>query len=90
MGQWKSVFSHILCSADQVRIRLILQLISGISTSLEKILKYLNGAVILKSFVPSFPVLPAVFVLILNEALLLLSGGKPVIIAPLVSENVLP
>ena len=31
---------------------------------------------ILTSFVPLFPALPAIFVLNLNEALLLLSAGK--------------
>ena len=44
--------------------------------------KLLNGTLILNFFVPSCPVLPAIFVLNLNEALLLLSAEKSAI-APL-------
>ena len=71
--------------ADQVRIRLISQLINGISTVLQKLLKYFNGAITLKSFSPLFFILPAISVLNLNEALLLLSAGK-LAIAPLASK----
>ena len=38
---------------------------------------------------PSFPILPAIFVLSLNETLLLLSAGK-LAVATLSSENGLP
>ena len=77
-----SIIKH---GADQVRIRLISQIINGIWRVLKKLLKHLNGTLILTFFVPSFPVLPAIFALLkqnLNEPLLLLSGGKSAI-APL-------
>ena len=41
---------------DQVRIKLISQLINGISRVLQKLLRYFNGTIISTSFVPSFPV----------------------------------
>ena len=69
---------------DQVRIRLISQLLNDISKVLQKLMKYFNGTIILIFFVPSFSVLPIIFVLNLNEALLLSSGGKSAI-APLAS-----
>ena len=47
--------------ADQVRMRLISQLINDISRVLQKLLKYFNGTTISTSFVPSAPVSPAVF-----------------------------
>ena len=62
---------------DQVRKRLISQLIIGISRVLQKLLKYFSG--ILTSFVSSFSILPAIFVLNLNKALFLLSVRKSVI-----------
>ena len=62
--------------ADQMRIRLISQLINGISRVLQKFHKYFKGIEILTCFVSSFPILLAVFVSYLNEALLLLSAGK--------------
>ena len=40
---------------DQVRIKLISQLINGISRVLQKLLRYFNGTIISTSFVPSFP-----------------------------------
>ena len=49
-------------------MRLISQLINGISRVLQKLLKYFSGTIILTSFVPLFPVL--FFCLNLNEALL--------------------
>ena len=58
--------------ANQVRIRLILQLINGISRVLQKLHKDFNGTIILTSFMSLFLVLPAIFDLNLNEALLLL------------------
>ena len=62
---------------DQVRMRLISQLINGISRVLQKLLKYFND--ILTSFVSSFSILLAIFVLNLNKALFLLSVRKSVI-----------
>ena len=64
--------------AVQARIRLISQLINGISRVLQKLLKYFNSILFLTSLLPIFPVLPAIFVLNLNKALLLLlsSAGK--------------
>ena len=58
--------------ADEVRIRLISQLINGISRFLQKLFRYFNGTVISTSFVPSFHIFPVIF-LYLNEMLLLLS-----------------
>ena len=74
---------HLL---DQVRIRLVSQLINRISRALQKLLKYFNGSLILIFFVPLFYVLPAIFVLNLNKALLLLASGKSEI-APLLFKN---
>ena len=54
-------------------------MINGTSRVLQKLLKDFNGTLILTFFVPSFPVLPAIFVLNLNEALLLLLASKTVI-----------
>ena len=65
--------------SDQVKIRLISQLINGILRDLQKLLKYFNGTIISIFFVPSFPILPAIFVLNLNGTLLLLSAGKSAI-----------
>ena len=79
VGSWPaiglSIIKHLL---GQVRIRLISQLINGIVRVLQKLLKYFNHTLILTFFVPSFSVLP-IFVLNLNEALLLLSVGKSAI-----------
>ena len=71
---------------DQVRIRLISQLINGASRVLQQLFKYFNGTIILTFFVPSYPILPAIFVLYLNEALLILSTGKSAI-SPLISKG---
>ena len=56
--------------ADQAKIRLISQLINGISRVLQKLIKCLNGTIIWTAFVPSFPVECVIFCLNLNEALL--------------------
>ena len=74
---------HLL---EQVRIRLISQLIYIISRVIQKLLEYFNGTLILAFFVSSFLVLLAIFVLNLNEALLLLLAGKSAI-APLTPKN---
>ena len=50
------------------------------------LLKNFNSTIILTIFVPSFPVLPDIFVLNLNEKLLLLSTGK-LAIASLTYKN---
>ena len=66
---------------EQVRIRLISQLINGISRVFQKLLKYFNDTIVSTSFVPSSPVLPVIFSLNLNEALLLLSAGKSTLLS---------
>ena len=87
VGSWPVIglftIKHLL---DQARIRLILQLINGTLRVLQKLLKYFNGTLILTFFVSSFPVLPAIFVLNLNEPPLSLSAGKSAT-APLAFEN---
>ena len=57
----------------------ISQLTNAISRVLQKLLKYFNGTLISTFFVPLFPILAAIFVLNLNEALIILSAGKSVI-----------
>ena len=80
VGSWLAIrLSIIKHVADQVKIRLISQLINGISNVLQKVLKYFNGALILTFFVPPFPVLSAIFVLNLSEVLLLFSLEKSAI-----------
>ena len=49
----------------------ISELINGISRTLQKILRSLNGTIISATFVPSFPLSPVIFCLNLNEILLL-------------------
>ena len=70
---------------DQIRIKIISQLINSISRVFQKLFRYLQGILILTFSVPSFPVVPAIFVKHLNEALLILSAGKSAI-APSVSK----
>ena len=54
---------------DQDKIRLISQLIKGISRVLQKLLKYFNGTAVLKSFVlPSSGVFPVIFNLDLSDS----------------------
>ena len=80
VGSWLAIrLSIIKHVADQVKIRLISQLINGISNVLQKVLKYFNGALILTFFVPPFRVLSAIFVLNLSEVLLLFSVEKSAI-----------
>ena len=55
---------------EQVRMRLISQLINGVSRDHQKLLKHCNGTIILTAFVSSSPVEPVIFCLYLNEALL--------------------
>ena len=55
--------------ADQVRMRSISQLISGISRVLQKLLKYFDGTTISTSLVlPAAGVLPAILTLDLNDS----------------------
>ena len=58
--------------ADQVRMRLISQLINSISNVLQKQFKYFNDTIISTFYVASFSILPVDFSLTLNETLLLL------------------
>ena len=53
----------------------------GISSVLQKLLRYFNGTIISTLFVPPFPVCPVIWCLNLNEALLLLSAGKSIIVS---------
>ena len=54
---------------DKVKIRLISQLINGISRALQKLLKYFNSTIISTSFVlPPAGVLPVIFTLDLNDS----------------------
>ena len=86
VGPWLLIGRSIVKKiADQIRIRLISQLINGISRVFQKLIKYFDGTIIQTFFSP-FLVLPAIFVLNLNKALLLLSAGKSVI-APLAFKN---
>ena len=55
-------------SLDHVKIRLTSQLIKGISSVLQKLLKYFNGTIISTSFVlPLSGVFPVIFTLDLND-----------------------
>ena len=56
-------------SLDQIKIRLTLQLINGISRVLQKCLKYFNGTIISTIFVfLSAGVFPVIFTLDLNDS----------------------
>ena len=57
---------------NKIRIRLISQLISGISRVLQKLTGYFNSTI---NFVSSFPLCPVIFYL----TLLLLASGKSII-----------
>ena len=59
--------------SDQVKRRLILQLIKDILRLLQKLLKQFNDTAISTSFLQLTAVLPAIFYLNLNKALLLAS-----------------
>ena len=55
--------------ANHVRMRLISQLIKGISRVPQKLLKYFNGTAILTSFVlPLVGVFPVIFILDWNDS----------------------
>ena len=54
---WQYIMKHL---AEQVRTRLISQLINGVSNVLNKLLKCINGTLILTFFVPLFLIPPAI------------------------------
>ena len=55
--------------ADQVKIRLISQLIKGISKVFQKLLKYFNGTIVsMPSILPLVPLWPVIFALKLIES----------------------
>ena len=56
--------------SDQVKKRLISQLIKSISRVLQKLLKYFNDTIISTFFVTLSPVTPVIFCLNLTKALL--------------------
>ena len=63
---------EIIQSSDQVKMRLILQLINGILRLLQKLLKYFHGTAFLTSFVLlSAGGFPVTLILYLNESDLL-------------------
>ena len=56
-------------------------MIKGISSVLQKMLRYFNETIVSTSFVPPFPVFPVICCLKLNEVpLLLLLAGKNIVI----------
>ena len=59
--RWFAAAFDITKFFEQVRRRLISQLINGISRVLQKLIQYLNGTIISTAFVPSFPVEPVIF-----------------------------
>ena len=63
----------------QFRLRLISQLIEGISRVLQKLPKYFSADVILTAFPPLLPVWPVIFSLILNELVISLAVVKSAI-----------
>ena len=63
------VAEKIIQSSNQVKMKLILQLINGTSTVLQKLLKYLNGTAISTSFVlAAAGVFPFILILNLNDS----------------------
>ena len=56
-------------SSDQDKMRLISHLVNGISSVLQKLIKYFNGAVTSTSFVlPAAGVFPVILILHLNNS----------------------
>ena len=70
--------------ADPVRTRLVSQSVNDILRFPQKLLIYFNGSIFWTSYVPLFPVWPAIPCLHLNEVLSVLSGKS--IMAPLSSK----
>ena len=71
-----TVLDAITRFLDQVRIRLISQLIKGISRVFQKLLTYFNGTNISKIFTQLAPVTPVIFCSYLNDLLLWLTPVK--------------
>ena len=68
VGYWPTVGSSVMKHlAGQVRIRLNSQSINSISRVLQKLLKCFNDTLVLTFFIPSFSILPVIFVLILKK-----------------------
>ena len=65
---WPAAALDITQFADQVKMRIISQLINCILRVLQKLLKYFNGTIILTAFVPLFPIEPVISCLYFNEA----------------------
>ena len=73
---WNIKFCIIKNFSGEVRTRLISQLVNGNSRVAQNLLRYFNGAILWTFFVQSFSILPVIFLVNLNEALLLPSTGK--------------
>ena len=74
-------WSYLTYFSDQVRLRLISQLIKGISRVLQKLLRYFNSSLISTCFVLSLPAWSVVFCLYLNDLLLWLTKVKSIILS---------
>ena len=62
VGSWLAIGASVIeHTADHVRMKLISQLINGISKVLLKLLKYFNGTLFLTLFAPLSPIFPAIF-----------------------------
>ena len=69
VASFAAVQDDITQLADQIKIRLIWQLISGISRVLQKLFRCSNGTFISTFFVSLLPVWPVYFSLKLNRSL---------------------
>ena len=70
-GTWKICFSYCKCRNLICQLRLILQLIKGISRVLQKLLKHFNGIIISMFIILSSLAWPVIFALKLNESVTL-------------------
>ena len=68
-------------------MKLISQLINGISRFLQKLLRYSNDTILSTPFVSSFPLLPVIICLNLNKKLLLLLSAVKLAVALLSSKG---
>ena len=76
-GFWfAAVPATIIQFLDHFNWILISQLIKGISSVFQKLLRYFSANIISTSFVPAFPVCSVIYCLNLNEALSLLLAEK--------------
>ena len=73
IAAWFEAALHIAQLLDQVSMRLASELMNHILRFLQKLLKYFNGAIIWRAFIPKLPVEPVTSSLYLNKAL---SPGK--------------